>query len=69
MKTPKSIIDENGKLIRNQSLGLIDDIKKIVISDGENDRRKVEMLKKLLGLHEENSDKEEEDNELRDLLS
>lgn len=45
--------DENGKM-RNQSMNLIDEIKKIVTSESQTDRVKVGCLKRILGLQEEN---------------
>lgn len=48
-------------------MNTIEDIKKIVVVEGVNDREKVNQLKRLLGLQQEEA--HESETELRDLLS
>ena len=63
VKGPSQFLQE-GKS-RWQSMGLIEEIKRIVGTEG-SDREKVRQLRQLLGLQEEEGQEEEE---LRDLLS
>jgi hypothetical protein len=63
VKGPSQFLQE-GKS-RWQSMGLIEEIKRIVGMEG-SDREKVRQLRQLLGLQEEEGQEEEE---LRDLLS
>lgn len=68
MLTPmKSKGGDEGKM-RWQTLHLIEQIKKIVSSDGATDRAKVGQLRRLLDLHEQEGNDESE-TDLKDLLS
>ena len=60
------MVDEGGK-IRWQTMNMIEEIKRIVAVEGVTDRIKVEQLRHMLGLQDEEGPESEA--ELKDLLS